>query len=318
MMLQSSVAGWRSLLHVLVVCSGLISTGVLSAHACPVATRNVPDGPDPWGGCFPGPQTSGVPAGTALTRYTDSCTIRADGTIIDGKIIDCVIQNYARNVIIKNSQIAGAIVTASTDASITILNNTIDGRDNATGGIDHDNAIVAGNNIFNGKDGINCNYHCTAKDNYIHDQFDGTAVGWHQQGFHAWVDSANDLNLHHNSVVCTTGGCTADITLNSETMFNAFVDRNLLMASPTSSFCAYPAGGKRVSTQNVTWLNNIFQRGANRKCGFYGAVYSWDRNPSHQNTWSGNLWDDFTTLNSDGSTGARLPASARHDGPEVQ
>ncbi|MDE2330199.1 MAG: hypothetical protein KGK16_05400 [Bradyrhizobium sp.] len=181
----------------------------------------------------------------------------------------------------------------------------------------HDNATITGNNIFNGKDGINCNYHCTAKDNYIHDQHDGTAIGWHQQACHAWVDGAIDLNLQHNSVVCTTGGCTADITLNSETMSDASVERNLLMASPTSSFCAYPAGGKRVTTQNVTWVNNVFQRGANKKCGFYGAVYSWDRNPSHHNTWSGNLWDDLTTINSDGST-TRIPVPARDDRQQAQ
>lgn len=307
----------RCLLQILVVWAGMLCAGAAAADACPVATANVPDGPDPWGGCFPGPQTAGVPAGTMLSPYTGSCTIRTDGAIIEGKVINCVIQNYARGVIIKNSQITGAIVTASNDASITILNNTIDGRDNATGGIDHDNATVTGNNIFNGKDGINCNYHCTANDNYIHDQYDGAAIGWHQQAYHAWVDGAIDLKLHHNSVVCTTGGCTADITLNSETMSDAFVDRNLLIASPTSSFCAYPSGGKQISTQNVTWLENVFQRGANKKCGFYGAVYSWDRNPHHHNTWRGNLWDDSTTLNSDGST-TRTFVPTYHDGLEVR
>jgi len=32
---------------------------------CPSKEHNVPDGRDPWGGCFPGPKTTGVPEGVA-------------------------------------------------------------------------------------------------------------------------------------------------------------------------------------------------------------------------------------------------------------
>ena len=42
--------------------------GGSAPSTCPVAQRNVAGGPDPWGGCFPGPGNAGVPAGTALDR----------------------------------------------------------------------------------------------------------------------------------------------------------------------------------------------------------------------------------------------------------
>ena len=37
------------------------STAVPLADHCVVATPNTPGGPDPWGGCFPGPGNTGVP-----------------------------------------------------------------------------------------------------------------------------------------------------------------------------------------------------------------------------------------------------------------
>ena len=40
------------------------SVDVSSPGACAVSTPNVPDGPDRWGGCFPGPSNTGMPAGT--------------------------------------------------------------------------------------------------------------------------------------------------------------------------------------------------------------------------------------------------------------
>ena len=39
----------------------------------------------------------------------------------------------------------------------------------------------------------------------------------------------------------------------------------------------------------------MFQRGANRKCGSYGAVTSFDKNRTG-NVWSGNMWDDGTAV----------------------
>lgn len=65
-----------------------MSTG---AGGCAVSTPNVPDGPDPAGGCFPGPSNTGVPAGTTLSDYTGPCTITTADTVIDSKTVTCKI-----------------------------------------------------------------------------------------------------------------------------------------------------------------------------------------------------------------------------------
>src|SRR5574338_1080446 len=75
------------------------------AGNCPVPTPHVPDGPDGNGGCWPGPETTGVPAGVALTD-SPSITVRTDGTVIDavdthGGYIDV----QAANVTIRNSRV---------------------------------------------------------------------------------------------------------------------------------------------------------------------------------------------------------------------
>lgn len=68
-----------------------VTSGNQSSYpAYPVNTQvYVPSGADPWGGCFPGPNNTGVPAGTQLTAYTGSCVITTPNTVIDKKIVDC-------------------------------------------------------------------------------------------------------------------------------------------------------------------------------------------------------------------------------------
>ena len=41
-----------------------------SSSGCPSSTPNTPDGADPWGSCFPGPQTSGVPGNVTLVNVS--------------------------------------------------------------------------------------------------------------------------------------------------------------------------------------------------------------------------------------------------------
>src|SRR5262249_42124850 len=71
---------------------------------CPVAGKNVPGAADPWGGCWPGPGNTGVPANVALVAYTGPCTITTAGTVIDGKKVTCdTLSIQAANVVIRNS-----------------------------------------------------------------------------------------------------------------------------------------------------------------------------------------------------------------------
>ena len=62
------------------------------------ARRDTPGGSDGRGGCFPGPDNTGVPVGTVLTPYTGPCTITVANTVIDSKIISCELLIRANNV----------------------------------------------------------------------------------------------------------------------------------------------------------------------------------------------------------------------------
>lgn len=65
----------------------------------------------PYGAVYsyqPGPSTTGVPTGTALTTYTGPTTITTDGTVIDSKFIPVHLVIRAKNVTISRCEIVGA------------------------------------------------------------------------------------------------------------------------------------------------------------------------------------------------------------------
>jgi hypothetical protein len=78
------------------------------------------------------------------------------------------------------------------------------------------------------------------------------------------------------------------------------VQNNLLMANNSSiSYCAY--GGwepskKFPNSTNIKFLNNVFERGANSKCGVYGPATSFNGSATG-NTWSGNAYLDGSAIN---------------------
>ena len=77
------------------------------------------------------------------------------------------------------------------------------------------------------------------------------------------------------------------------------VDRNLFVANAKSAFCAFggSSNGKPFSgsTNHIAFTDNVFQKGANGTCGSYGPITDFDRN-APGNVWSGNRWDDGTSL----------------------
>ncbi|MGA2929300.1 MAG: hypothetical protein ABSG43_25585, partial [Solirubrobacteraceae bacterium] len=51
---------------------------------------------------------------------------------------------------------------------------------------------------------------------------------------------------------------------------------------------------------NISWSDNVFQKGSNGECGYAGPVYGWYPSmcaPTSSCTWTGNMWDNETALN---------------------
>lgn len=266
------------------------------------AARNTPGGPDPWGGCWPGPNNTGPSPGTVLTRYTGTvlpdgaCMITTD-TVIIGKTMACQIIVNSGNLTLENSSLTGEVYNYG-HGSVLIKNTVINGGSDHTETVLGSNITIENSNLYGNQHEVYCGDNCTVENSWLHDNHNFGSAD-HQNGF--LTTGGDHYNLQHNSVYCV-GGCTGDVTfLGSDSQ--AIVNRNLFVASQYAAFCLYPYSGGGPSIVNqMTITDNVFQRGPNGKCAYYGPVYGWDApnnrpgTSGYHNVWSGNIWNDGTAL----------------------
>jgi hypothetical protein len=266
------------------------------------AAPNTPGGPDPWGGCWPGPNNTGVPAGTSLATFHGSCTISRSGVVIADEAIDCQIVVLGQNVTIKDSMINGTVHTDGS-GSVLIEDTTINGGSNHSESVGGANLTVIQDNIYGDQHEVHCYSNCEVENSWLHNNYNGLALGWHENGF--FNDGGSNFTLIHNSVYCV-GGCTGDITFIPDgNVSNATVSKNLLVATMYASYCLYPSsdpGYKPGIMTHMVVTDNVFQRGPNGKCAMFGPVYGWDRpsetpdSDGYGNAWYGNMWNNGQAL----------------------
>jgi hypothetical protein len=276
-------------------------TATGNGAACSGA-RNTPGGPDPWGGCWPGAGNTGVPAGTTLRHYTGPCTIRHSHVVISAKSVSCPLVILEPDVTIKDSSIAGTVHTDG-PGSVLIEHTTINGGSDHSESVGGANLTVLSDNIYGDQHEVHCYSNCTVENSWLHNNYNGAALGWHENGF--FNDGGSGFTIVHNSVYCV-GGCTGDITLIPDgNVSNATISQNLLVATPYASYCLYPASdppAKPGIMSHIVVTYNVFQRGANGKCATYGPVYGWDRpnntpgTDGYRNVWLGNIWNNGKPL----------------------
>lgn len=280
--------------------------GSTASPSCDRA-RNTPGGPDPWGGCWPGPGNTGPRAGIALRPYAGPllsdgvCTITANTTIA-GKVLTCQIVIDSGNLTLEDSKLTGEVYNNGT-GSVLIKDTVINGGKAHTETVQGSNITIEDSSLYGNQHEIYCGSKCTIKDSWLHDNYNGESLGWHQNGFLS--TGGDDYVLQHNSVYCV-GGCTSDIAFIPDgNVTNAVVAKNLLIATRYAAYCLYPSSdspGKPGVVTGMVVTDNVFQRGANRKCATYGPVYGWDatnRSPGtsgYRNVWSGNIWNDGKAL----------------------
>lgn len=278
---------------------------------CPVNATNVPGGRDPWGGCWPGPGNTGVPAGTALTAYTGPCTITVAGTVIDSRRVTCTTLDIrAAGVIIRNSLLDGTDVTnaGSSGASFTITDSTVrnGARDQCLCIGDH-NFTARRVEVIGGNRSMYCASSCIIEDSWLH----GQQLQGAQHG--SGLREEQYTQATHNAIACdypyaddtTSLGCSAALTGYPDfaPIHHNTIRRNLFLASPMASFCVYGGNtsGKPYSSNsaNATYqvfVENVWQRGSNGKCAYYGPVTDFSKTRTG-NVWSGNVWADGTAIN---------------------
>jgi hypothetical protein len=271
----------------------------------------------------------------SMAYYAGNCTITTPNTVIDSKVFACATLNIeTTGVIIKNSYILSGVI-GSDSASFTIEDSIINNAlpydacaagsscaaglyacgdpNNATTdcGVGYKNFTIKRTEIYNSNRAAYCEKACTIEDSYFH----GTNL-WPSKTNLAHASSVRNeqnLTLHHNSLGCDYQGpfpndeigCSADMSGYPDfaPIKNATIDRNLFLANNIGTgFCVYGGGtsGKPFSNDatNATYMkftNNVFQRGANGKCGTYGAVTDYKVGRTG-NEWTNNKFDNGTDV----------------------
>lgn len=281
----------------------------------------VPDGPDPWGGCFPGPSNTGIPDGTTLSTYSGPCTITTANTTITAKTINCDLVIRAANVTIQNSKITANNISVDS-GSLMFTDNEVNFGNNINGeGMKGSNFTVLRSNMYGGKRQIWCN-NCTLQDSYLHDQLSDPSGVTHESA--ARIDQGT--TYRHNTLLCNApnfdpdAGCSANQTGYPDfaPVHDVTLDKNFYMAT-TGGVCSYggasagkPYSSDPLNATNIKSTNNVFQRGTNANdrssiastdkrrytCGYYGVVSSYDSSKTGF-VFSGNMWDDGLLFSQD-------------------
>jgi hypothetical protein len=284
------------------------------AGLCAQWIPNVADGPDPSGGCFPGPATTGVPAGTTLTTYTGPCTITQPNVVIDSKTVNCTLTVEAAGLVVRNSRINGRVYIDDPGPaySFTITDSELNQGGPTGDSTGKSHFTLERVNVHGGFRGVWCEYDCAVIDSYIHGQATDPSGKAHESGIR--MGSGAGQRLTHDTIVCDApdvppdAGCSADVTGYGDfaTIQNNTVERSLLLAT-TGGTCAY--GGSTAGSKpypngaNNVFDGNVFQHRSavqnSGHCGYWYAIVDLDAG-QRGNAWTNNHWDSGELMPADG------------------
>lgn len=274
------------------------TTTPASGDTCP-AYRLIPAGPKPTGGCWPTPETVGVPKNITLTPYTGPMVIQTANTVIDSKTVNGELRILADNVTIRNSVINGNVRNDLQyfPGSFTLTDTTINVGDEPIRGLQEGNFVATRVVIVGGASAGLCVKNCTIQDSYVVGGYvDNTGVN-HMSGFRMETDGI----FRHNVIGCDApdiapdAGCSAGLTGygDFQTVQNNVLENNLFL--PGGGYCTYggssgQGGGKPYpNAHDIRFVSNRFVRGESGKCGFWGPITSFD-SAAPGNVWQDNLY----------------------------
>jgi len=261
---------------------------------------------------FPDASCTGVPAGITLTTYTGPCTITTPNTVIDSKLVNCVLHPRAAGIVIRNSRIIGGVYgnTGASAPSFIITDSEIVapqvGSNSEANGLGEANFVGTRLEVTGGNRGVYCRFNATLRDSWVH----GTNISATSNAHASAVRQSQGCTLVHNRLQCSAqdtpqgGGCSADLTGygDFEPVANNLVQDNFFVTTPGGA-CAYGGssgddGVKPFGNQahDIRFINNVFDRGpvgdhGTRNCGFYFPITDFD-STRPGNVWTGNTWID--------------------------
>ncbi len=301
-----------------------------------VGAANTAGGPDPWGGCWPGPQNTGYPQGlpgdtrapVTLTTYSGPTTIRSCGVVIDSKIVNSTLVIEAGNgttsaatpcVTIRNSLVKGVIFAEKTSYGPIVIEDTEVAPTDLPfwENIGRSNFFATRVNSHGGQGVIKCERNCTATDNWVHGMELGGA--YHYNAFGG--NGTDNFIIDHNYASCgdwsavsgptDDAGCSAVIGFygDYDPIQNITITRNYLASTFSGTgqsinrqagYCLNPGyypGKPYPDTANLTVTDNVFARGSTNKCGVFGPSNSLHgRGSPNGSTWARNRYADGTAI----------------------
>ncbi len=233
----------------------------------------------------PGPATTGVPAGTALTP-SGPLTIRTPGAVVDGLDITGCVVVAASDVTIRNTRIrcdrapSGLAVRVADGAQRLLVEDTeIDGLGTTQVGVGWTGYTLRRVNIHRVVDGARFGHHVTIEDSWIHDM---ALVGTLHPDALQTTSASNTVirgNFLDPTDTATGAKRNAAIMLGSETgtraVRNVLIERNVL-GGGNYSLNVSPS----ISAEGVVVRDNVFDTTAR-----YGPVIA----PARVPMGSGNL-----------------------------
>lgn len=310
-------------------------SGNAGGAAC-VGEPNTPGGPDPWGGCWPGPQNTGYPKGlpgdrrapVTLTPYTGPTTIKSCGVVIDAKTVNETLVIAAGNgtkskdtpcVTIRNSLVKGVIFAESSKYGPILIEDTEVAPPDLPfwENIGRNNVFVYRVDSHGGEGVIKCETNCEAKDNWVH----GMRLGgeYHYNAFGG--NGTDGFVIEHNYATCgdweavsnpgSDAGCSAvigfygdfgpikNITIRRNHLASTF-DTSASSENTQAGYCLNPGyypGKTYPAPKNMSITENRFGRGGSGKCGVFGPTNSLNAvGKPNDNVWDDNLFDDGAAI----------------------
>jgi uncharacterized protein YdeI (BOF family) len=174
-----------------------------STPACNGQTH-VAGGSDGSGGCWPGPDNTGVPDGVVLSAYTGPTTFSSGTTIIDSKLInDDLVVTGSGNLTVKNSRMVGHFDADTASGTLTIIDSEIDGTSWVGATVGFQNVTIVRSNISGSQHSVLCGDNCSVTDSWLHSQHEHN--GDHNNAYIS--NGGSNVVLRHNTLHCTpTGG----------------------------------------------------------------------------------------------------------------
>lgn len=273
-----------------------------SPTAVPTPTPTPSPTPTPTPPTWPGPDTTGVPAGTTLTAYTGPCTITVAGTVIANKVVNCTISVRAPNLLIINSRINGSVENDSGSQpgrNFVIEDSEIIASANNTG-VGESYYSLKRVEVRGGNRGANCFTTCEIRDSWFHaNRISGST---HASGLRAGMHTTYVHNVIGCDVADTPqdGGCSASLTMYPDysPVTDVLIQDNLIRATP-GYFCSYggatrskPYSTDPANATLIRFIGNVYERGPSGHCGAPrdgGSITDWRRHTS--NVWSDNRYD---------------------------